>query len=144
MNFVYENNIEIYETYDIVDEECRDSYLNDNLTDLANGLDWRQLLSVLRHADENSGYDYYVYDDWSGGYRGIDDSDIDEIKDYVLEIADEDDVWEPEDEDESSDAEPEAVVEDPDDFELEEEDITILDLFTSSVQCMVEVPSESL
>ena len=134
MQFVWENDIEIYDTYDICDAESRDAYLNDNLVDWAHDRDWRDLLRILQNAEDGDGADYYLYDDWNGGYRPLDDSDVLEIKEFVLSLADEQDIWDPEpDEEEEESA---VSSEESEDLEIEVDNNTILDLFTSSALCL--------
>lgn len=129
-------NDEGYEEFveDIFDEEDRDSYINDNLLDMARNADsWEDLLSTLR--DIPTGYDYYRrddYDEWSGA----DDYDFNEIKDDLLERLDEDEFWEDYDEEE----EPLEEYADPDDLvPVEDEDMDVSELFTTCASTLQKI-----
>lgn len=93
---------------DVYDEYDRDSYINENLVDMARNADnWESLKETLE--DITTGYDYYRRDD-GGEWYGLDDSDFDDYKDDVLEWADDHDVFEDEEE------------EDPDDYFCEDDE----------------------
>ena len=133
MSFVYDNGIEIYDTYDITDSDCRDSYLDENIVECAHNMEWRDLLSSLERESDNDGYAYYIWDEWENVYRGLDDDALPEIKEYVLELADENDVWDHDDDDEEEECDDQDR--EKDEFEIDT-DITIIELFASSVECM--------
>ena len=98
LNFCANEDCDLCE--DIVDPGYVDEYVNDSLVDWACNNDWRSLLGILNNVDDNSGYDYYRYDDYE--YVPVDDDRdlFEEYKDSVLEWMDDNDYWPDGDEDE--------------------------------------------
>ena len=81
---------------DVYSEEDRDDYINERLVDMARNADsWSELLDTL--SDITTGYDYYRRDDY-GEWCGLDDYEFDDYKDDVLEWADDQDIWEDDEE----------------------------------------------
>lgn len=87
----------------LIDGDSRSAYIDEELVDLARNNTWTDLLSILQRYEDESGYEYYLYDEYYGEYRGISDYDFDDYKQQVMEWADQNDAWEPEEEEEPVD-----------------------------------------
>ena len=83
---------------DIYSDDERDDYINQRLSDIAgNAGDWRSLRDELY--DITTGYDYYLYNDWTD-WIGLTDEDFEDYKQQVLLWMDNGDWWEDEDDEE--------------------------------------------
>lgn len=106
---------------DVYSEESRDDYINEDLVDMARNADsWSSLLDILN--DITTGYDYYRrtdYDDW----EGLGDYEFNDYKNDVLEWADNNEIWE----DDEEEALPEVDYDD-DDFVVADEPMSIGEL----------------
>lgn len=111
-----------------------DEYIDSNLLDMArNAAGWEDLLSDLQ--DYPTGYDYYIRDD-DGDFVGANESDFFDYKDEALEWADDEGIFDDDEEDENDgydegcDDIDTDVPEDPDDgYEVGNEEISIAELF---------------
>lgn len=93
-DFCYDNDCTICD--DIYDDDSKDDYINERLSDMADDADsWQSLYRTLE--DIPTGYDYYRLDDY-GDFNGLDDDDFEDYKNDVLEWMDDREYWE-EDED---------------------------------------------
>lgn len=93
LDFCYDNDCTYCE--DIYSEDSRDEYINENtLIDMAGELTWREMLDWLN--DIPTGYDYYRYD--YNVWYAVDDEDFNIYKDDVLSWADNNQIWDDEDE----------------------------------------------
>lgn len=93
-DFCYDNDCTICD--DIYDDDSKDDYINEHLSDMADDADsWQSLYRTLE--DIPTGYDYYRLDDY-GDFNGLDDDDFEDYKNDVLEWMDDGEYWE-EDED---------------------------------------------
>lgn len=93
-DFCYDNDCTICD--DIYDDDSKDDYINEHLSDMADDADsWQSLYRTLE--DIPTGYDYYRLDDY-GDFNGLDDDDFEDYKNDVLEWMDDREYWE-EDED---------------------------------------------
>lgn len=93
-DFCYDNDCTICD--DIYDDDSKDDYINERLSDMADDADsWQSLYRTLE--DIPTGYDYYRLDDY-GDFNGLDDDDFEDYKNDVLEWMDNREYWE-EDED---------------------------------------------
>lgn len=93
-DFCYDNDCTICD--DIYDDDSKDDYINEHLSDMADDADdWQSLYRTLD--DIPTGYDYYRLDDY-GDFYGLDNADFENYKDEVLEWMDDREYWE-EDED---------------------------------------------
>ena len=72
----------------LIDGDSRSAYIDEELVDLARNNTWTDLLSILQRYEDESGYEYYLYDEYYGEYRGISDYDFDDYKQQVMEWAD--------------------------------------------------------
>ena len=141
-----ENSLDACE--DVVSEDYRDEYIDDMLVDLARNNSWRDLMSTLNQYDEDSGYDYYRYDDYYGIYRPLDGDDFYEYKNSVLEEMDENEYWDPEDDQVEEGEEQSSWSSDPgtdleeDCFEFtDDEECSMDDMLSSGVGCIRELSS---
>lgn len=124
MDFCYDNDCGICD--DIYDDESKDEYINEHLSDMAdNADDWQSLYRTLD--DIPTGYDYYRLDDYDD-FNGLDDDDFDDYKNDVLEWMDDNEYWD-EDEDDEEEYFPleEEYSEEEDDEESCEEDMQPVD-----------------
>lgn len=111
-----------------------DEYIDSNLLDMArNAAGWEDLLSDLQ--DYPTGYDYYIRDD-DGDFVGVNESDFFDYKDEALEWADDEGIFDDDEEDENDGYDEECddidtdVPEDPDDgYEVGNEEMSISELF---------------
>lgn len=98
---------------DIYDESAKDDYVDDYLNSLGSSDEWRDVLVFLENIPDNES-DWYRLDSYSG-FIALDCNDFSEMKNEVLEWADENSVW---------DEEPEPVEEENDDYEAGNEPIS--------------------
>lgn len=153
LQFCYDED---YDTNDIYTSEQRDDYINDELMDWARNDSWRDMLDALRALEDNDGYDYYRHDDY-GDWIGLDDGDdeFDDFKDNVLEWMDENAYWPDDEEDEGEeeyDDEEEAppaddedsANDDEEDFDIEDEDCSVGEMFAASVHCIRAIAQEEI
>ena len=124
-------------------EDSFNEWIDGNLVSWAHEHSWQDLMSMLNNYDSICGADYYLWDDYEGGYRRADDSDFDDIKNTVIEFMDEDSRWDDSDEDEEEEEyEPEP---DPDDVEpTPEEDFSFGEMFTAGVGCVRAINEKAL
>lgn len=81
---------------DVYSEEIRDDCINEELVDMARyAASWASLLDMLN--DIATGYDYYRRTDY-GDWEGLDDYEFKDYKNDVLGWADEQDIWEDDEE----------------------------------------------
>lgn len=76
-------------------EEEYDDYIDEEVYETARENDWRYLREWLSNLPD--GYDFYFRDDW-GEWEGRSCREIDDLKENVLEYADENDLFDVEDE----------------------------------------------
>lgn len=124
MDFCYDNDCGICD--DIYDDESKDEYINEHLSDMAdNADDWQSLYRTLD--DIPTGYDYYRLDDYDD-FNGLDDDDFDDYKNDVLEWMDDNEYWDEDEDDEEEYFPPEEEYsEEEDDEESCEEDMQPVD-----------------
>lgn len=123
-DFCYDNDCGICD--DIYDDESKDDYINEHLSDMADDADsWQSLYRTLD--DIPTGYDYYRLDDY-GEFNGLDDDDFEDYKNDVLEWMDDNEYWDEDEEDEEEYFPPEEEYsEEEDDEESCEEDMQPVD-----------------
>lgn len=130
----------------VYDEDYRDECIEDRLVDWARNNNWRELYDILDHLRDNSGYDYYIYDDYYDTWEPATDEDFERYKDDVLGWMDGNGYWE-DDEDESEEEEY-AVVEEPIDPEditpVPDEECSIMDMFSAGIGCVKSVAAEEI
>lgn len=109
---------------DVYSEDDRDSYLNEVIHAWACDETWQSVRDMLDHIV--TGYDWYRrhYDD---EWEGIDD-EFEDYKDRVIDFMDENAYWD--DEEDEEEEEDEQEEESQDITPIEEEDITIGELFS--------------
>lgn len=123
-------------------EDSFNEWIEDNLVSWAHDYSWQDLMSMLEGYDSICGADYYIWDDYSGGYRRAEDSDFDEIKDNVIEFMDSDGRWDDDYEEEEEESEQDQ---DPDDIEpTPEEDFSFGEMFTAGVGCVRTINERAL
>ena len=113
------NEYQCYLIDDLFSADSRDEFVIDEAREFTN---WEELLGFLESII--TGYDYYYRNDW-GEWVGLDEGNFNEFHQDVLDWGDENGIW---DEDESGD---EDVLEesiDEDDFEIDQEPISINEL----------------
>lgn len=111
---------------DIYSSDARDDEINEyDLDDWARNYTWRQLLDILSELDD--GYEYYRKDEY-GEWESLSDYDFDNYKDDVLRWADDNDVFEDDEEEDPAD----YGIEDDDelDDEVVEEPMSMFELFS--------------
>lgn len=113
---------------DVYDDEAFDSMVTEDIIDyLQNWGGWRDLDNIVN--DLPGGWDRYIhYGDSLTDWQGSDDGDerFEEYKGYVIERADDDELW---DEDEEDETNPTMSAGQEDDLPLfEEEDFSIYEL----------------
>lgn len=127
---------------DIIDDDTLDEYVEADID--AADYSWRRLRDYLD--DIRTGYEYYRCDG-SFDYVGLDDSDFEDYKSRVQEWMDENECWEPEEDEENDDFDPDEVDffspglesdEEPESSEppVEAEDFTVSELMT---MCSVDL-----
>ena len=95
-DFCYDNDCGICD--DIYDDESKDDYINEHLSDMVDDADdWQSLYRTL--GDIPTGYDYYRLDDY-GDFNGLCDDDFEDYKDEVLEWMDDNEYWDEDEDDE--------------------------------------------
>ena len=145
LDFCYEYDCSQCE--DVEDVDYYRDWINDSLVSWAREDTWRELLGRLQDLDEKDGYDYYVWDDYDGAYRPVDDSDFDEYKGDVLNWGDDRCIWDDTEEDETdeeAEAECEEPADDDNDFQIPDEDLSICDFLTAGVSCIRAIDEEEI
>lgn len=111
-----------YELEGVYGEEERDDYINNQVHDMVREYNWEEIRDLLDGIP--TGYYFYYMDRW-GDWNGRDSDDIDDLKQEVLEYADENELFDPEDEEEEH-PEDETEEEDVDDFdEVDDEPVEL-------------------
>lgn len=126
---------------DIYTDNDRDEIINNELVDMAENENWRELKETLISLDETSAY-YWKRDGWGEWYDV--DNDFDDYFSDVLDWADDNNMFE------SDDEEPipeetmsgEALVEQSDEF-VADTGISLDDFFASSVESLDVIASET-
>mgnify|MGYP006988983649 CR=1 FL=1 len=95
-DFCYEINCDVMDEF--IDDDARNESINEDLVDLARNNSWIEMLSILQGYDDESGYEYYIYDDYYGRYQGISDDEFYDYKQQVMDYADRYDAWDEEEE----------------------------------------------
>lgn len=109
----------------------RDYEIEEDLCEVVRDSSWREILDSLQAYDRDSGYDYYLKNDW-GDFEGLNDyEDFTSYKDDVLDWGDDNGIWDEDDEDE--DEEPQLYIDPEDTTPLETEDISIEELLSSNI-----------
>ena len=104
LDWCSDNNCYIYD--EIQDQDGYDEWIGDLLSDRARDWSWQDIESWL--SDLPQGYEYYRYSEYDGSWTGIGVFEFNDLRDEVLEWADENGVWDQnEEEEESDDPEPE-------------------------------------
>ena len=92
--FCLDNNYEeIFFNNDICPRADVD-YLLDDYIKNGGWESWKEVKNVLEDIPDT---DWYIRDYWSGEYEEASNSDLDDLKEKVLEAGDEDEIWDPED-----------------------------------------------
>ena len=74
----------------IYSSDARDDILSERMHDIASDYTWREMLGLLNGWNDDSGYDWYFYNEW-GEFYPLTDGDEDfenlkeELSDYMLE-----------------------------------------------------------
>lgn len=140
-NFCWENNCD--ECDSVESSDSWNEWIEDNLVDWARNETWRDMLSILNRMDDNSGYDWYVWDDYESEYRPVDDSDFDDYYRRVFEWADENDVFDDAEHDEEDEEDFEPV--DPEDEEpTPDEECSFDDICKDAIGCVRRINEEIL
>lgn len=123
---------------DVYDEESRDDYVNDCLAEWAHNNSWEELRDILNEIP--TGYDWYL-DDY-GSWDGLDDEDFENCKNDVLEWADDNDIWEDDEEGDEEDSDYFEDESEDDEPAPEEEDFSVGDLIGMCVAALGAIQSE--
>lgn len=141
-SFCWDNDC--YECDEVESSDVWNDWIEENLVDWARDNTWRDLMSILNNMDDNSGYSWYVWDEYTSEYRPADDSDFEEYHRRVLEWADENGVFddaEREEEDEDENFEPV----DPEDEEpTPDEECSFDDIYKDAIGCVRRINEEIL
>ncbi len=143
------NDNDCYDILDVLyswDTVCE--WVDDCLVDWARELSWQDLLARLQEFDSISGGDFYIQDDWGGGFREAGDYDFEDLRHQVFEWAVENGVFDGEgddaDEEEcESDGSPEEP-EEPEDEDVPEEDVSFGEMFAEGVGCVRAISAAAL
>lgn len=131
IDFCNQEGCEVCE--DIYSSGDRDYEIEEDLCEMVRDSSWREILDSLQAYDRDSGYDYYLKNDW-GDFEGLNDyEDFTSYKDDVLDWGDDNDIWDEDDEDEDEDEEPQPYIDPEDAIPLEIEDISIEELLSSNI-----------
>lgn len=109
---------------DIIDDDYRDDEIDNDIVEAIRDDRWYELKEYLNNIP--TGYDYYLRNGMFS-YEGMDDSDFDGYRNDVLEWADNEGVWDEDEEDYDVFAEQAVEDEEPEPVP-EEEDFTVGDL----------------
>ncbi len=139
LDFCERNNHELGERLYSWESVCE--WIDDTVIDLARELSWQDLLSRLQDFDAIAGYDYYLADDWHGGFRAASDDDFEDCRREVMRWADENGVWE--DAEEDGDDEETGTAE-PEDEGAPEEECSFAEMFAAGVGCVRSVSAAAL
>lgn len=99
VDFCYENNL--YMCDDVYDDGQKDEWINDRLYDWARELNWRELYDRLNEIPDSS--DWYILDDY-GDFCEAGDEEFEEYKENILEAADENGLFDDEEEEYEEDS----------------------------------------
>lgn len=127
------DDVRCYLLEDVISADSRDEIIDESLVDLARNNTWQDLFSILDGYRDNSGYDYYEYDEYYGEWRP---ADFDYWKEQVAEWGDDNDAW--------GEDEEEPRFEPVDTFEVEEEECTVMDMLSESRDCVQRFTEEEL
>ena len=145
-DFCVENDCEILG--EMYDEYSFSEEIDNRLMDYARNDGWRDLLDRLRDFEDlTDRYDLIVFDPDDYEFVGVDESDFDRYYRDILEWADDQDVWEPEDDEEYDEEEEEdesfteeEPEEEPDFWDaFNDPDCSFDDLCASGVECVSAV-----
>ena len=128
---------------DFIDGDYRDEIIDDELVDLARNNTWQDLYRILSDYDDQSGYDYYIYDSYYGTYNGVSNDEFEDYKQQVCEWMDQHDEWDEEDEDEDYELpEEETVFTENNSVPTPKEDCTFDDMFDDGVSCIRPITAD--
>lgn len=123
---------------DVYDDEAKDTYLDEHITDIASSADsWQDLLDMLQNVP--TGYDFYILNEYEE-FVGADDYDFNERKAYVLEYCDDSGIWGDEyevNEDDNNDLD-----ESGDEEAFAEEGCSLEELFEAGALCARAISEE--
>ena len=118
-----------YDTSEIYDNETRDEEIESDLRDRVFDDCWQEIRDWLYDLCDSSRGDYWRRDDYGDWYR-MDDDDFDAWKRDVLEYADENELFDPEDDEDEDDNEPYEFPSEPEAPPVET-GVTLDELFTA-------------
>ena len=116
---------------DIFEEGAKDDYVNEYLSSLGGRPDWRDVKDYLNDVPDGES-EWYRLDDYSG-FVALDCDDFSNMKNEVMEWAEDNDIF---------DEEPESEGEEDDDYEVEDEPISTKYLFAVCKKESSDEPSE--
>ena len=130
-------------------EDARNEYIDDCLVDWAHDNGWRDLLDILRDYENEDGYDYYVYDEYYGRYVGATTDDFRTYKDEVLRYADENDLFDAEEDEEEEESDSYGRwgytdESNEDEEEVPDEDCSFTEMFAAGIGCVAAINSEAI
>ncbi|MBR5014342.1 MAG: hypothetical protein IKY16_07030 [Bacteroidales bacterium] len=138
IDFCDDNGLD--ECEDVMSSDDMNDHIENNISDYVYDNGWRSVAETLCGIDTS--YDYYLHD---GGldFTGLNDDDFTDYKERVLEIMDDDCLWDDEDEVELED-DILSELEDEDDEqedteEVEEESCSVNDLLFSCFEDMMTI-----
>ena len=132
INFCNDNGLSFCE--EVYDEDIVNEWIDDSLIDLARNYSWGDVRDILNEYADNSGYDWYRYDESYGRYEPLGDYEFNEYRDEVLDYMDENGLWDEDDEEEE-----EEPFEDDEEFDLETDDCSMQEMMFAGVGCIREL-----
>lgn len=138
-SFCYDEECNILE--DVYDEDERDEQINNCLMDWAREDSWGELYRRLDSIP--TGYEWYCYNEY-GEWFPLDDGDFETYKRDVLEWADDNEIWDADEDDDEDydvfeDGEPDESDDEP---AIEDEDFSVGDLIGMCCVAFATIQSE--
>ncbi len=87
-------------TEDVVDSDYYNDYVDDALVEWARSDTWQELRDRLNEIYDESGYDWYIYDNYYGRYTGLGRDEFNSLKRDILDWMDDSGSWDDEEEEE--------------------------------------------
>lgn len=116
---------------DIFDEGAKDDFVNEYLSNLGRSLDWKDIRDYLNDVPDRES-EWYHLDDYAG-FMALNDDDFVNMKNEVMEWAEDNDIF---------DEEPEPEEEEDDDYEVKDEPISTEFLLAACKEESGDEPSE--
>lgn len=126
---------------DVYDDEARDDYINEYLSEWARNENWYDLRVRLDNLE--TGYEYWRLDDY-GDWTGLDDDDLDNMKDEVAEWVDDYGDWDDDEEEVDEEEDEEPFDDEEEEPPIEDEDCSLGELFAASATRVKSIAEDEL